>query len=356
MEYDASMRERLRFSANVHFVYDVAAGRFSFMHPMLADLFGLDKVEADLAPIVGQIHHEDIQVFKGIYPGLRRNTFTGSVTIRVINDNKYSVLRIVPILTSQGNDFLIVGSAEDITGETEHNESILKYANKKNSVLHMLGHDLRGPLNIARTLLEVMQKQMTDGKMLDQAYSVKSILESSLRLINDLLTREFLETTELVLVRKRTDIVKMITEYLDEYMVSETVGRKIGLSASAEHIFMDIDDAKFMQVLNNLMSNSLKFTREGDSIMLTISELDDQVRFDFSDSGLGIPPDKLPTLFERFSDAGRNGLNGEPSVGLGLSIVKQIIQWHGGSIWCDSEEGTGTTMHFVLPKSGTQSG
>jgi len=354
MEHDASILERLQFSANVHFVYDVTTGRFSFLHPMLPDLFGLNEGEADLASIASRIHHEDIQVLKGTYAGLRSGTFTGSVTIRVIKGDKYSVLRVIPVLIGQENDFVIAATAEDITGETEHNEAILKYANKKNSVLHMLGHDLRGPLNIARTLLEVMQKQMPDGKTLDQAHSVKGILESSLRLINNLLTREFLETTELVLVRKRTEIVKMITDYLDEYMVSETVGRKISLSASSEHIYMDIDDAKFMQVLNNLMSNSLKFTRQGDSIMLTISELNDQVRFDFSDSGLGIPLDKLPTLFERFSDAGRNGLNGEPSVGLGLSIVKQIIQWHGGSIWCDSKEGTGTTMSFVLPKSGTQ--
>ena len=120
--------------------------------------------------------------------------------------------------------------------------------------------------------------------------------------------------------------------------------------SSKERIFAEIDEDKFMQVINNLISNSLKFTPKNGNIDVYLTESKKQVLITVADNGIGIPKKYHATLFEKFTNARRNGLNGEQSTGLGMSIIKTIIEWHKGKIWFDSEENKGTTFYIELPK------
>ncbi|WP_230145323.1 MULTISPECIES: sensor histidine kinase KdpD [unclassified Pedobacter] len=120
--------------------------------------------------------------------------------------------------------------------------------------------------------------------------------------------------------------------------------------SSKERIFAEIDEDKFMQVINNLISNSLKFTPKNGNIDVYLTESKKQILITVADNGIGIPKEYHATLFEKFTNARRNGLNGEQSTGLGMSIIKTIVEWHKGKIWFDSEENKGTKFYIELPK------
>ena len=105
-----------------------------------------------------------------------------------------------------------------------------------------------------------------------------------------------------------------------------------------------------MQVINNLISNSIKFTHDGGIISVSIEDKQDTVLFTVADNGIGIPAKYHDKLFDKFTKARREGLKGEPSTGLGMSIIKTIVEWNDGKIWFDSKENEGTTFYIELPK------
>lgn len=104
-----------------------------------------------------------------------------------------------------------------------------------------------------------------------------------------------------------------------------------------------------LRVLDNLLSNALKFTPAGGSIRLSLGRRDQQAWLEIADSGIGVPPDLQPVLFEKFSRARRQGLAGEPSTGLGLFIVSEMVRLHRGTITLVGEAETGSRFRIELP-------
>ncbi|WP_227006387.1 sensor histidine kinase [Rufibacter latericius] len=111
-----------------------------------------------------------------------------------------------------------------------------------------------------------------------------------------------------------------------------------------------MDEYKFSQVVNNLFSNAIKFTEDDGVIAIDLTERDGSVLITVQDDGVGIPEKFQGELFEKFTRARRPGLRGEPTTGLGMSIIKTIVEWHGGTIRFESEEGKGSTFYIELPK------
>lgn len=105
-----------------------------------------------------------------------------------------------------------------------------------------------------------------------------------------------------------------------------------------------------MQVINNLLSNAVKFTKDGGKINVAVEDQIQSVLIKIADNGIGIPKQFHNTLFEKFSTARRPGLKGEQSTGLGMSIIKIIVEWHEGKIWFESEEQKGSVFFIELPK------
>jgi signal transduction histidine kinase len=112
------------------------------------------------------------------------------------------------------------------------------------------------------------------------------------------------------------------------------------------------DDERLMQVLRNLLINAIKFTPQKGKITIKSSNENEHVKISISDTGIGIPKEKLKTIFERFYQVDGSASRKYGGVGLGLSICKSIIDKHNGSIWAQSE-GIGSTFHIVLPKYGS---
>ena len=108
---------------------------------------------------------------------------------------------------------------------------------------------------------------------------------------------------------------------------------------------------KFAQVLTNLVSNALKFTPDGGRVSVRIAAYPGGVRVQVRDTGVGIPAELQPHLFEAFTKARRPGLRGEPTTGLGLALCKTIVEWHQGTIAVASAEGEGSTFTVEIPQA-----
>jgi two-component system sensor histidine kinase VicK len=131
--------------------------------------------------------------------------------------------------------------------------------------------------------------------------------------------------------------------------IQSELGIRFNISANFEKIYIELDEDKFMQVINNLISNALKFTPSGGEININIYKKAESVLISIADTGIGIPEAFHECLFDKFTIARRNGLRGEVTTGLGMSLIKTIVEWHGGKIWFNSKENVGTEFFVELP-------
>ena len=139
---------------------------------------------------------------------------------------------------------------------------------------------------------------------------------------------------------------------MEEYQTTQQLtGKTFHFLPGSDKLYLELDDFKFMQVSNNLISNAIKFTPDGGEITVALEEKEDRVLIRVADTGIGIPEKFHATLFDKFTRARRTGIKGEPSVGLGMSIIKTIVEWHQGKIWFESRENKGTTFFIEVPKT-----
>ncbi|MBE9660860.1 sensor histidine kinase [Mucilaginibacter myungsuensis] len=229
------------------------------------------------------------------------------------------------------------------------NIEIERASDFKNDVLGIVAHDLRNPIAAIESIAMIMQlDQNIDDDTEDNLRMIKTSCTKARTIVNDLLEVAKNESdrpfeTEL------TDMNALMKLTVAAWKATGETKQPIILTEHARQIYANINKDKFNRVLDNLISNALKFSKERDQLDLIIGVHDKQVLLQVQDHGMGIPQDMLPHIFERFTKAGRQGMRGETSTGLGLSIAKQIIEKHGGDITVDSEEGKGSTFSISLP-------
>lgn len=231
------------------------------------------------------------------------------------------------------------------------NIEIEKAAVFKNQVLGMVAHDLRNPIAAVESL--AMMMELDDDLSEDTQDSVSMIKASCVKarsIISDLLEAAKNENLTNIDLHK-TEINQWLKGIIDMWKIQKDLKNNIVLLSSANPVHASINNEKFQRVLDNLISNAMKFSKEKDNIELHLEQKGSKVIIKVKDHGLGIPAELLPHIFDRFSKAGRTGLKGEQSTGLGLSIVKQIVESHKGTINVESEEGKGTTFVIELPVS-----
>lgn len=167
------------------------------------------------------------------------------------------------------------------------------------------------------------------------------------RLIGDLVDVASIEAGRLAVTREVGDPSQVIHEAVDT-LSAQAVASEIRLVAhiATTPLLLAFDPARVLQVLTNLISNAIKFTPAGGSIVVRAEQVGHDILFEVEDTGMGIAVEHLDTIFLRFSQIKKNDRRG---LGLGLFISKCIVQGHGGRIWAESKLGEGTTFYFTLP-------
>jgi two-component system sensor histidine kinase VicK len=335
--------------SNITFIFNFNVNRFTYVHPSLSAFLKENDEPSGLSSL---IHPEDRELVYKQFNDLLNGSFNGNSQFRIVVKGEEQWFTVTPFLIDLHAERLLCGNAIDTTAEEHNLYSMEKYANKKNSILQILSHELKGPLNLATMLSKDLRAKVKGNSLvINHLRLISDLIHQSIILIEDLTNREFLETIHVSLVRKRLNIVEKVKEYVEEWKRSQSlVQREFIFQSSPKNIYAVLDEPKFMQVLNNLVSNAVKFTEPGGCISIAIQESASSVVLYFSDDGIGIPRQLQPFIFDKYTAARREGLHGEASMGLGLSIVKTIIEWHNGKIEVDSVENKGTTFKIEFPK------
>jgi two-component system sensor histidine kinase VicK len=228
------------------------------------------------------------------------------------------------------------------------NIEIEKAGEFKNQVLGMVAHDLRNPIGAVESIAMMMELEELDADTQDNVDMIKESCSKARGILDDLLEAAKNENINVIETQK-IELNQYLKSIIDAWKIQNPI--TILLVSSVNPLHAQLNKEKFTRVLDNLISNALKFSKETDNVELHLNEKGDIITIEVKDHGLGIPQDMIPHIFERFSKAGRTGLKGEKSTGLGLSIVKQIIESHKGKISVSSVEGKGTTFLIQLPVS-----
>lgn len=231
------------------------------------------------------------------------------------------------------------------------NIEIEKASDFKNDVLGIVAHDLRNPIAAIESVAMIMELDDLDEETQDNLGMIKTSCSKAFSIVNDLLEVAKNESDR-AFETKLVNIYDLLNANISGWKNTGTAQNNIILTASDKTLQAYINTDKFNRVLDNLISNALKFSKEHDKLDVMLEKENSWALIQVRDYGLGIPKEMLPHIFERFTKAGRSGLKGETSTGLGLSIARQIIEKHGGKIDVTSEEGKGSTFSIHLPLVG----
>jgi two-component system phosphate regulon sensor histidine kinase PhoR len=266
-----------------------------------------------------------------------------AVIEEIVTPNTQRALRamITRLPTPQDDQMLIV--LQDLT-------EVRRAEQARRTLMANLSHDLRTPLASLQAMIETLQDGALDDRAaaLDFLRRMDAEVQSLSRLVNEVLELSRIESGQLELHRAPTDLRDLLTALTARMEVqAEQHGISIMPDVASDLPPLHVDASRIEQVLLNLLQNALNFTPSGGSVTLTAALDDDHIVVRVQDTGIGITPEDLPHIFERFYKADRARSSG--GTGLGLAIAKHLIERHGGRIWAASQLGRGTTVSFTLP-------
>jgi PAS domain S-box-containing protein len=282
-------------------------------------------------------------------------------TVRVRSDGQliHVSLTISPIRDQTGRIIGASKTARDITDRKQAEERIyglmtqLKEADRrKDEFLATLAHELRNPLAPLLNMLEIVKRSDDGSKLLGQ---VRSTLERQLgqmvRLVDDLLDMNRITRGKLELRKERVELASVIRQSVEACRpLAQRARHEVIVSMPPEPIYLNADSARLAQVFGNLLNNACKYTEPGGNVWLTVERRGGEVVVSVKDTGLGIPPDKLGCIFEMFSQLDRSLERAQGGLGIGLALVKRLVEMHGGSIEAYSEgQGRGSEFRVHLP-------
>jgi len=235
-------------------------------------------------------------------------------------------------------------------------EETVKYDKLKTEFIANMSHELRTPLNIIFSTAQLFNILISKGENLNSdkirnyTNSIKQNCYRLLRLVNNLIDMTKIDSGFMNLELKNGDIVQVaeeITQSTAEYV--QYMSRTIIFDTDVEEKPMAFDAEKLERILLNLISNATKFTNPGDKINVTLYDKDKHIIISVKDTGRGIPEEKLSQLFQRFKQIDPLLNRSHEGSGIGLSIVKALVEMHGGTIEVKSKYGEGTEFIICLP-------
>jgi len=232
-------------------------------------------------------------------------------------------------------------------------EELHRLNDEMNRFMGIAAHDMRNALNVfmgcSRYLLPrgdgLSQKERIYLDLIDKSGS------TLIQLMDELMDVARIKTMHLPLHLETVNLIDIVAENVQyNQHLAEDRGIRIHVRDPGKPVMVRVDPAKIEQVLNNLISNALKYSPAGSAISVSIDAAPERVVVSIRDQGLGIPKDEQPGLFNPFHTTSIRPSTGETSTGLGLFIARRIVEEHGGRIWLESEPGAGSVFSFSLAR------
>ncbi|MET3726455.1 two-component system sensor histidine kinase VicK [Fictibacillus halophilus] len=230
--------------------------------------------------------------------------------------------------------------------------------NERREFVFNVSHELRTPLTTMRSYLEAL----AEGAWQDENIAPRFLevtqneTERMIRLVTDLLQLSKMDSKDYRFNFFEIDLVEFLNGIIDRFEMLEKENIELSRSLPKQKINVQLDTDKMTQVLDNIISNAMKYSPEGGTITFKASVIGRKVKVSISDQGVGIPKNNVSKIFDRFFRVDRARSRDIGGTGLGLAIAKEIVLAHGGDIWAESEWGQGTTIHFTLPLKKVKEG
>ncbi|MEQ8534388.1 MAG: PAS domain-containing sensor histidine kinase, partial [Imperialibacter sp.] len=259
---------------------------------------------------------------------------------------------------ASGKSFL-VGVVRDITARKKAEQALkqsemqlIELNATKDKLFSIMGHDLRAPLNnilgLSELLIERLKKSDTE-KSAEYLEIIKVSVKNTLALLDNLLNWAKSQTGEINYKPEKIDLSATIRQVIELFdPIART--KNIALSQiTSKGIEIYTDERMLKTILRNLISNAIKFTKSGGSIIVSVGLEKNKVQFSVADNGLGINAEVSKKLFEMSANTSSLGTANEKGSGLGLALCKEFVKKLGGDIWLESREGDGSDFKFTLP-------
>ncbi len=269
----------------------------------------------------------------------------------VFNDNhvRHIYGNATPLRDRDGVVRGAVGAFMDIT-ELKKIESDLKDADRrKDEFLAILSHELRNPLAPMRNSLEVMKQARGNAELIEKSRTImERQMGQMVRLIDDLLDVSRINRNKLELRRERVELASILHHVIEACRpMADAARHELHLALPAEPIYLDADPVRLSQIFGNLVTNACKYTPSEGKVWLNVQRQAGDVIIRVKDTGIGIPADLLPKVFEMFTQLDRSLERTQGGLGIGLTLVKRLVEMHSGMVTAHSE-GSGQGSEFVV--------
>ncbi|HVG09721.1 MAG TPA: chemotaxis protein CheB [Thermoanaerobaculia bacterium] len=290
-------------------------------------------------------------IFERLRRGQRVEPFE---TVRVRKDGtRLNIMLVVsPVFDASGRIVEASAIAHDITAQKRTEEALHEAARRKDEFLAMLGHELRNPLAPIRNCLLILDQP---GATPEQAGRARQTLERQVqhltRLVDDLLDVSRISQGKILLRTGRLDMAALVRTAVEDYRApAADAGETLELDLPDRPLWVNGDPTRLAQCVGNVLHNAVKFTERGGRIEVALRAEDGQAVVSVSDTGVGVDAQTLQRLFEPFSQADSGIDRSRGGLGLGLALVKRLVELHGGTASAQSEGlGHGTRVELRIP-------
>jgi len=319
-------------------------GRISILNDAAQQLFGVKAENAIGKPYHEVIYHDKIKTLLGTALAERRE-ITEEIEVATPAERVLQA-QTAMVLNDEKEEIGIVAIFNDIT-------EIRNVDRMKTAFVSTVSHELRTPLTSIKgfisTLLSDKEGFFDESARMEFYQIIDQECDRLTRLISDLLNVSRIESGRALEINwKRIDARDIVSKVVSAQK-SYTDKHEFVIDIPDDFPRIMADQDKFDQIFTNLLSNAVKYSPRGGKVCIQGQVVDGQVQFSVSDEGIGIPADKLTKIFERFERIDNRDTREAGGTGIGLYLVKHLVEAHGGTIWVESELGRGSTFTFRMP-------
>jgi len=261
------------------------------------------------------------------------------------NEYRWFMSRAYPELDENGNVKKWVGTSTDI-------DDMKKQEKQKNDFIKMANHELKTPVTTIKgyvQLLKKMRGESDDKFLVNSLNTIEKQVNKLTALIGDLLDISRIESGKLPLNKKEFSLLELVTETIEDIKASEQSHQINFELKHTSDIEVFADKERITQVLNNLLTNAIKYSPQSDKVNVEMYVDGESAVVSVQDFGIGMEQDELTKIFERFYRVSGDDEETYPGFGIGLFIVQDILERHDGKIWVESKKNAGSKFYFALP-------